>query len=465
VRDEGRSRGIYAAGDLPAAGLAIGCLHVSNEGKQMEKLQQQLELIRRGTAEIFPEEELIAKLERAIETGKPLRVKLGIDPSTKDIHLGHTVVLHKLRQFQELGHKAVLIIGDGTGLVGDPSGRDKTRPQLTPEEIEENAKTYLEQVGKVLMRDEGRGKREEEISLPSPLTPHPLLEIVRNGDWFRKMTFFDFVRLASKITVARVLERDDFAERFKKKVPISLHELIYPVMQGYDSVMVKSDIELGGTDQKYNLLVGRDLQRDEGQEPQVCITVPLLIGTDGKQKMSKSYDNYIGVTEPAKTMFDKIVSIPDSLMRDYFILLTDFPMQEVDRFLRNLEPLYAKRQFLAPNILSRYYPPDIVNAVFHRHYGTTILESPIGDRIAQTAVISAAELKDGKIWIVRLVKATGFVKSNSEARQKIIEGAVTLNGEKITDPDAELSVKEGDIVKVGKKRLAVVKIETADKHG
>jgi tyrosyl-tRNA synthetase len=425
----------------------------------MENLQKQLELIKRGTAEIFPEEELIVKLERSIETGKPLRVKLGIDPSTKDIHLGHTVVLHKLRQFQELGHKAVLIIGDGTGLVGDPSGRDKTRPQLTPEEIEENAKTYLEQVRKVLLMDKDK------------------LEIVKNGDWFRKMTFFDLVRLASKITVARVLERDDFAERFKKKVPISLHELIYPVMQGYDSVMVNSDIELGGTDQKYNLLVGRDLQRDEGQEPQICITLPLLIGTDGKQKMSKSYDNYIGVTEPAKTMFDKILSIPDSLARDYALLLTNGDVTSFEALLSQ-DPAGTKA-LLALKIVEQYWGQEAAQHVSEADASLSLLRKASVDvsslefkmfhwrmgEFAQKAVISKSDLKDGKVWIVRLVKATGFVKSNSEARQKIIEGAVTLNGEKITDPESEVPVKEGDIIKLGKKRLAVVKIETTDKHG
>ncbi len=410
----------------------------------MEKdLEKQLKLISRGAEEIFPEKELRENVARAIETNTPLRVKLGVDPSTRDLHMGHTVVLRKLRQFQDLGHKAVLIIGDGTGLVGDPSGRDSTRPQLTPEAIDENARTYIEQAAKVL-----------DINDPE------LFEMRRNGDWFRKMDFFEVISLASRMTVARLLERDDFSNRFSEKTPIYLHELIYPIMQGWDSVVVGADIELGGTDQKYNLLVGRDFQRQEGQRQQVCLTMPLLVGTDGVQKMSKSYGNYIGIDEPPKTMFDKIVSIPDTLMQHYFILLTDFPTDEIANLIDPLknEPLHVKRKYLAYNIVSRYYSRDIAEDVLHRHYGAAILNSPTGDRIAQEAVIYKSDLKDGKVWIVKLISATGFVKSNSEARRKITEGAVTVNSKKITNPDEEVSVQEGDIVKLGKKRLAVVSI-------
>lgn len=448
-----------------------------------KNVEEQLELISRGVHEIFPLDELKAKLARSISTGKPLRVKLGVDPSTSDLHLGHTVVLRKLRHFQELGHKAVLIIGDGTGLVGDPSGRDSTRPQLTPDQIDQNARTYIEQASCVL-----------EVSDPLQF------EMRRNGDWFRKMDFFEVVRLASRMTVARLLERDDFSKRFGDQTPIYLHELLYPAMQGWDSVVVEADIELGGTDQKYNLLVGRDFQRAQGQEPQVCLTMPLLVGTDGTQKMSKSYGNHIGITEPAKTMFDKTLSIPDSLMRDYFILLTDVPTSEIDEMLRDdsdviiknvsfpdhiestlnlrnnsLHGVLAAKVKLAYIILAKFNSPKVAGVFLglylmerERKAENTkainkamaiakkeALASLDADAV-QKVVISSSDLKDGKVWIVKLVRATGFVKSNSEARRKITEGAVTVNDKRITDPDAEVCVQKGDIVKLGKKRLAVV---------
>ncbi len=271
----------------------------------MSGIKQQIETICRGATDIFSEEELKSKLSASVKAKKPLRVKLGIDPTSPDIHLGHTVVLGKLRQFQDMGHQAVLIIGDYTALVGDPSGRSKTRPQLTEKEVEANAETYLEQVGKVVDMDQA--------------------EVVRNSEWFKGLKFSKLLDLASHLTVARMLERDDFSKRYKGGDPIGLHELIYPLMQGYDSVMVLSDIELGATDQTFNLPVGRDLQRDAGHEPQVCITMPMLVGTDGSLKMSKSYGNHIGIADGPKDMFGKVMSIPDDLMKGYFELLTEQP--------------------------------------------------------------------------------------------------------------------------------------------
>ena len=273
----------------------------------------QLKQIERGIAEIFPREDLLSKLEKSRRENRPLRIKLGIDPTSSDIHLGHAVPLNKLRHFQDLGHQVVLIIGDYTGMVGDPSGRDSTRPQLTHEAVMKHAQTYLDQVGKILDRSR--------------------TEVVYNGDWFSKMSFLDVIRLAAKMTVARVLERDDFLKRYKAGEPISLHEFMYPLMQGHDSVMVRADIEIGGTDQKFNLLVGRQFQKEAGQEPQVAITLPLLVGTDGVQKMSKSYGNYIGISEPPGAMFGKTMSIPDALLRSYFDLATALPAEQVERLL------------------------------------------------------------------------------------------------------------------------------------
>lgn len=400
-----------------------------------QDIDKQLELISRGAEEIIPVEELRAKLERSIARAAPLRIKLGVDPSTKDLHLGHTIVLRKLRQFQDLGHKAVLIIGDGTGLVGDPSGRDATRPQLTPEAIDENARTYIEQAAKVL-----------DVDNPE------LFEMRRNGDWFRDMNFFEVVGLASRMTVARLLERDDFSTRFAQQTPVYLHEMLYPIMQGWDSVVVKADVELGGTDQKYNLLVGRDFQRAEGQEPQVCLTVPLLVGTDGTQKMSKSYDNYVGITEPAKTIFDKILSIPDSLAKDYFTLLTTVPLDRVDRLMSD-DPREAKLN-LALDVAAQYHGKPAADKLeqAYRSGGAA------PEDLTQKAEVSPEDFKDGRVWIVKLLKAAGFAKSNSDARQLVSAGAVTVNEKKIMDPDCDIEVEEGQLVRVGRKRVAAIVI-------
>src|SRR4051812_42594481 len=299
----------------------------------MRPVEEQLAAIRRGVEQIVPEDELRKKLDRSLATGKPLRIKLGIDPTGFDVHLGHTVVLRKLRQFQDLGHQVVLIIGTATAAVGDPSGRDKSREALTPEQIEKNAETYLTQIGRVI--DVSRA------------------EVVRNGDWFNRFGFADMLRLLGQMTMQRMLERDDFTKRVKEGTPIYLHECLYPLMQGHDSVEVRADVELGGTEQLFNLMVGRDLQRAAGQEPQVCLTMPILRGLDGVKKMGKSLGNYVGVGEPAREQFGKTMSIPDSLLREWFELLTDRSPDDIEQKLAG-HPMEAKKT-LAKDIVAFHY--------------------------------------------------------------------------------------------------------------
>lgn len=384
----------------------------------MENYQKQLALIKRGTVNIFSEEELVARLQE----NRPLRVKLGVDPTAADIHLGHTVVLKKLRQFQDLGHQAILIIGDFTALIGDPSGKEKTRPQLTPAEIAKNARTYLDQVGRVL-------------NLAT-------LEVVNNSQWLSNLRMADILKLASRVTVARFIERDDFAARLRAKNPIGLHELLYPIMQGYDSVVVRADIELGGTDQTFNLLVGRDFQRAEGLTPQIAITTPLLVGLDGKWKMSKSLRNHIGITEPPFEMFSKVMSLPDHLMKEYYTLLTDLTFNE------QIHPRQAKVR-LAQEIVKTYYDEatalksaEEFDRIFSRKQ--TPVEMPVFH-------LKAEHLKNGKIWLPKLLTLTQLSSSTSEARRLISQGGVNIDQVKITDPDTELVVKDGMVLKVGKK--------------
>jgi len=399
------------------------------------EVERQVEVIRRGVVAggITTEEDLERKLGRALDEGRRLRVKLGVDPTAPDIHLGHTVVLRKLRQFQDLGHTAVLIIGDYTAMVGDPSGRSKTRPVLTYADVEANANTYVEQVSTVLRSDR--------------------LEVVRNGDWFRKMTFLQVLQLASKTTVARMLERDDFATRYAAGSPISVHEFLYCLMQGQDSIAVKADVELGGTDQTFNLLVGRKLMADAGLEPQVCITTPILPGLDGSEKMSKSLGNHIGVTDPPSGpdgMFGKLMSIPDALMRDYFILLTDLPLDEADSILAG-HPRDAKVR-LATEIVSFYHSPDAARAAaedFDRVHRQRKTPADMPDH-----PVPLGDIQGGRIWIVQLVAGAGLAASNSEARRLIQQGAVSLDGEKITDVDAHVRIATGQVLRVGKRRFA-----------
>jgi tyrosyl-tRNA synthetase len=416
----------------------------------MEKdLQKQLRVILKGTEEVLPMDEMERKLKRSIETGAPLRVKLGLDPSAPDIHLGHAVVLRKLRQFQDLGHTAVLIVGDFTGMVGDPSQRLETRKQLTAEEVRANARTYVEQVCRIL--DEKR------------------TEVVYNSEWLAKLTMVEVLRLTASMTVARVLERDDFANRFAENRPISLVEFMYPLLQGMDSVAVRADIELGGTDQKFNLLVGRELQKDHGQEPQVILTMPLLEGIKGDgQKMSKSLNNYVGITEPPGEIFGKVVSIKDEMIVQYFKLATDVDVDEITEIEKGLavgrlDPWETKRR-LAREIVALYYSQEEAekaehefNIKFKPGYAETYAKDSVG--VAEAVAVEIAESLTlppvPKIWIAKLLVQVGFAKSNSEARRLIEQGAVELDGSTISDPNLDFETSElaGKVLRVGKRRV------------
>lgn len=399
-------------------------------------IDEQLALIRRGTVEIVPEEELVKKLESSRKTGKPLRVKLGCDPTRPDLHLGHSVILRKLRQFQDLGHQAILIIGDFTARIGDPSGQNKTRPPLTIEEIRANSETYLEQAEMILDRER--------------------LEIVFNSDWLEKLNFGDVIRLSSRITVARMIERDDFSRRFAANEPISLHEFLYPLAQGQDSVHLRSDIELGGTDQKFNLLVGRHLQQQEGQEPQVCLMMPLLEGTDGTLKMSKSYDNYIGISEAPNEIYGKVLRIPDSLIYRWFELLTDIGADELERYreMAEKDPRNAKHD-LALKITELYHGRDQAFAA-RDYFEQTIIQKEIPDD-AQTLFFEPGS----RVRIIDVISRAGLTSSNAETKRLLKQGGVTLNEEKVSDPGFEVVFEKGSEygLKVGKRNFAILKSE------
>ncbi|MFQ5956703.1 MAG: tyrosine--tRNA ligase [Candidatus Brocadiales bacterium] len=394
--------------------------------------EEQLEILRRGVIDVVREEELLEKLRRSRTENKPLRVKLGLDPTAPDIHIGNAIPIQKLAKFQELGHQVVLIIGDYTAMVGDPAGVNKTRPMLTRDEVLANAKTYLDQVGKIL--DMNRA------------------DVVYNSKWFEKMSFSEIIHLASKITVARMLERDDFSLRYSSGVPISLHELLYPLMQGYDSIMVKSDVELGGTDQLFSLLVGRDLQRDWGLEPQVTMTTPLLEGTDGQKKMSKSLGNYIGITEDPAQMFGKAMSIRDDLMKKYFVLTTEIGENRIDELLHhNIHPREAKAE-LARTIVARYWgkeAAELASKEFDRIFKEHKLPKDLPE-----ILLPRKELKNGKIWIVKLLVVGGFAKTNGEARRLVAQGGVNIDDKTFSDIAGDVDVTPGLIIKVGKRRFA-----------
>lgn len=410
----------------------------------MLSVDEQLAVIRRGVEQIVPEAELRQKLERSVRTGKPLRVKYGIDPTGIDVHLGHTVPLRKLRQFQELGHQAVLIIGNYTALVGDPSGRDQTRARLSVDQVERNARDYLEQVAKVI--DIRR------------------TEVTRNGDWFSKFTFLDVLNLAGKITVQRMLERDDFTKRFKAEpsVPIYLHECLYPLMQGYDSVEVRADVELGGSEQLFNLMMGRHLQSDAGQEPQVCITLPILRGLDGVRRMGKSLGNYVGIGEPAKEQFGKIMSIPDDLMREWFELLTDRSPDEIARLVdpNQTHPRQAK-ELLAKDIVSFYHGHAAADAAAEE-FRRVFAQKQDPDQIPEVELARGdPDLKNGRMWIARLLVKAGLAPSTSEGQRLVKGGGVTLGPErtKLTDPKAEVPISDGLLVRVGSRRIARIRLK------
>ena len=397
----------------------------------------QVDLLSRGAAEVYSPAELGERLARSASDGKPLRVKLGLDPTAPDIHLGHSVVLRKMRQFQDLRHKAVLIIGDYTARVGDPSGQNATRPVLSDEEITANAKTYFDQAGKIL--DTSAGK----------------LEVRRNSEWLAKLSFAETLRLAGQMTVAQMMERDTFDLRFKKGVPIGVHEFLYPLMQAYDSVCVNADVELGGTDQTFNNLCGRDIQRANGQDAQVVIVMPILVGLDGVEKMSKSKGNYIGVTDEANDMFGKVMSLPDALMDNYFALLTGLPRADIDRLLdaEKTHPREAKAT-LAKMIVTQYHDDaaaDAASAEFDRVFAAK--ENPTD---MPEIVLPSTRIKMG---VVELVVKAGFAASNSEAGRLVKQNAVSIDGEKITAVDADVDIRAGQILRVGKRRFGRIKFE------
>lgn len=389
---------------------------------------QQMELIRRGVAEIIPEEELVQKLYKSIETGQPLRIKLGLDPTAPDIHLGHTVVLNKLRQFQDLGHQVDLIIGDFTGRIGDPSGKSETRKQLTEEEVKANAATYQEQIFKVLDPDK--------------------TIIHFNSEWLTKMNLVDVLGLAGKYTVARMLERDDFEKRYRENLPIGIHEFIYPLMQGYDSVVLKADVELGGTDQKFNLLVGRNLQKEYGLQPQIALTMPILEGTDGVQKMSKSLGNYIGVNEEANEMFGKTMSIPDELITRYFELVTRVSMEEIDAMKKEmadgaLNPRDAKLR-LAREIISIYHSADEADKAEER-FKLVFSQGSIPEDIPEVVV------SEDEIWLPKFLHDHDMVASTSDGRRMLKQEAVRIDGEKFSQEN--LTVRDAMVIQVGKRKF------------
>lgn len=399
------------------------------------EVEKQLKQIVAGAAEIVPEEDLKNKLEKSISTGEPLRIKLGLDPTAPDIHLGHTVVLHKLRKFQELGHQVILIIGDYTGRIGDPSGKSETRKQLTEEEVEKNAATYREQIFKIL--DPAK------------------TELKHNSEWLSRLSFADVIRLASKYTVARMLERDDFWKRFHNEEPISIHEFLYPLMQGYDSVAIRADVEMGGTDQKFNLLMGRTLQKEYGQEPQVALMMPILEGLDGKQKMSKSLGNYIGVADSPQEMYGKTMSIPDELIVRYFRLVSRFSEEEVSAIEQRLEegrlhPMDAKEQ-LAREIVSMYHSQEAAREA-EEEFKRVFSKGQLPDDIAEFS-IALQELKNNKIWLPKLLSLANLTSGTSEARRMIKQGAVKIDDKKIEDQDAEIEIIDGMIIKVGKRKF------------
>lgn len=399
--------------------------------------EEQLKILKRGTVEIISEDDLLAKLRK----GRTLRVKLGVDPSAPDIHLGIAIVLRKLRQFQDLGHQAILVVGDFTGMIGDPSERKKTRPMLTREEIERNVATYKDQYGKIL--DPAKTK------------------VVFNSEWLAPLKFEDIIKLGAKTTVARVLERDDFANRLKAGIPIFLHELMYPLCQAYDSVKLQADVELGGTDQKFNNLMGRDLQREFGQEPQVVLLTPLLVGVDGVEKMSKSLSNAIGITDPPAEMYGKVMSIPDHLIAHFMEYCTEIPVEEVkgaDRGLKDgsMHPREAKAR-LAREIVKMWHGPAAA-AEAERQFERVFVDKDAPENIPDAA-LSSDELKQGRVRLIKLLVLAGLAESNSEARRLISQGGVSINGDRINDVDADVPVKDGAVLRVGRRRFARIRLQ------
>jgi tyrosyl-tRNA synthetase len=409
--------------------------------RQFAPVKEQMDEIRRGAVEIIPEEELARKLSRSRELGEPLRIKQGFDPTRPDLHIGHAVSIRKLRTFQELGHEVIFVVGSATARIGDPTGRNETRPPLSAEEIAQNATTYVEQVARIL--DIGKARIEY------------------NSDWLEPMTLPDVIRLTSSYTVARMLERDDFEKRFSEGVPISIHEFLYPLMQAYDSVHLNADVELGGTDQKFNLLVGRTLQERFGQEPQVCLIMPLLRGTDGEQKMSKSYHNYIGLTDSPEDMFGKTMSIPDALLEEWYELASLQNGDALARSLRNVQenPYQAKRA-LGRIIVSTYHGAAAA-AHAEAHFDRLFKEKSLPDDIPEVRLDAAdARLKPNKdgVWLAGLLVASGLATSNSEAARLIEQGAIAVDENRIDDRAAYVPARAA-VLRRGKRQFVRVRFD------
>ena len=394
----------------------------------MSAIEQAIQTIRRGADELIVEEELAKKLAG----GRKLRVKLGLDPTAPDLHLGHTVVINKLRDFQQLGHQVQFLIGDFTGMIGDPTGKNQTRPPLTREEIERNAKTYQDQVFKILDPEKTR--------------------VLYNSEWSDKLGAEGMIRLASRYTVARLLERDDFTKRLKANQPISLHELLYPLMQGYDSVAMKADVELGGTDQKFNLLVGRELQKQYGQEPQCILTMPLLEGLDGKEKMSKSLGNYVGIAEPPQEIFGKLMSVSDDLMWRYIELLSFAPAAEMRKW-KDEHPRDVKARF-AKEIVARFHGAGAAERA-EAEFASRFREGALPEEMPEITVKALA----GGFPIVQLLKQTGLTPSTTEAQRMIEQGGVKLDGERVSDKSLKLPAGRTVVAQVGKRKFARITIE------
>ncbi|MBN1212763.1 MAG: tyrosine--tRNA ligase [candidate division Zixibacteria bacterium] len=407
-----------------------------------KEFEHQWQVISRGTVDLLPEDEFKAKVLRSIKENKPLRVKQGFDPTAPDIHLGHTVGIRKLKQFQDLGHKIILIVGDYTGLVGDPSGRSDTRPMLSYEELMQNSETYQKQFFKILDKSK--------------------TEVHYNGEWFKNMEFIKYMHLATKFTVARLLERDDFSKRFKNGIPISVHELFYPLMQAYDSVAIRADVELGATEQTFNLLAGRTIQEAYDMEPQCILTLPILVGIDGQRRMSKSLGNYIGIDEEPREMFGKAMSIPDEQIYHYFELATDVSLEKLQDIKAelaktNVNPMVLKKK-LGETLVDMYHSAGSGKAAreeFERIFSQKQLPDEIPE-IDKDEIIKL-ELNPEAVYLVHLMTKTGLSKSNGEARKLIQGGGVSIDGEKIDDTDYELKVDRDMILKVGKRRFLKIK--------
>ena len=398
-------------------------------------VDEQMDVLRRGVDEILPEEDLVEKLEESRTTDTPLTVKLGCDPSRPDLHLGHTVVLRKLRQFQDLGHRAILIVGDFTGMIGDPSGRSKTRPALTLEETRRHGQTYYDQATRILDPEK--------------------TEILYNSEWLDEMSFSDVIELASNYTVARMLEREDFKNRYNAGQPISIHEFLYPLAQGRDSVHIEADVELGGTDQRFNLLLGRHLQETAGQDPQVCMMLPLLEGTDGSKKMSKSLDNAIGITESPEDMYGKTMSIADDLIYRYAELVSDIPTDDLPKVKQFAEenPRDAKAQ-LAENIVAQYHGEDAAQKA-REHFEQTVVQGDVPDDMPEYRPEAGA---GEEVGLLNLMSGAGLTESNSEARRLIEQGAVSIDGDTVEDTGlyVDVSAAAPFVLQVGKRRYARV---------